>query len=167
MSGCLKPAAARAAQSASTPVNSGGNGEAMRQRAGDAPWQDVDGLVAAALRAANGALAQTGARLRALAPAEWDPLLRRHRMTLAVEVDAAEVARMQIERLPHEMEVAVGVRDAQMIGLGRRRRIPIEGMTIHSLAELMAGCAWPAIARFRDVRGEPAVQHPPFVPSRD
>jgi hypothetical protein len=88
-------------------------------------------------------------------------------MTLAVEVDAAEVARMQIERLPHEMEVAVGVRDAQMMGLGRRRRLPMEGITIHSLAELMAGCAWPVIARFRDLRGEPAVQHVPFRPSRD
>ena len=74
---------------------------------------------------------------------------------------------MQIERLPHEMEVAVGVRDAQMVGLGRRRRIPIEGMTIHSLGELMAGCAWPVITRFKDVRGDPAVQHPPFLPSRD
>ena len=169
LSGCLKPAAARAAQSGvNSGVDSGVNGEAhAATAAGDAPWQDVDGLVAAALRAANGTLAQTGARLRALAPAEWDPLLRRHRMTLAVEVGAAEVARMQIERLPHEMEVAVGVRDAQMVGLGRRRRIPIEGMSIHSLAELMAGCAWPAITRFRDVRGEPAVQHPPFLPNRD
>jgi hypothetical protein len=159
LSGCLKPAAARALQSA------GSDGQAMT--AGDAPWQEVDGLVVAALRAANGALAQTGAKLRALAPAEWDPLMRRHRMTLAVEVDAAEIARMQIERLPHEMEVAVGVRDADMIGLGRRRRIPIEGMTIHSLAELIAGCAWPAIARFKDVRGEPALQRVPFLPSRD
>lgn len=160
LSGCLKPAAARAAQS-------GVNGEAHAAAAGDAPWQDVDALVAAALRAANGALAQTGARLRALAPAEWDPLLRRHRMTLAVEVDAAEVARMQIERLPHEMEVAVGVREAQMAGLGRRRRIPLGGMSIHALAELMAGCAWPVIARVKDARGEPAVQRTPFRPSRD
>ena len=62
---------------------------------------------------------------------------------------------------------AVGVRDAQMIGLGRRRRIPIEGMTIHSLAELIAGCAWPAIARFKDVRDDLAIQRVPFLPSRD
>lgn len=161
LSGCLKPAAARAAQSA-------GSGEAHTATAGDAPWQEVDTLVAAALRAANSALAPTGARLRLLAPAEWDPMLRRHRMTLAVEVDAAEVARMQIERLPHELEVAVGVRDAQMAGLGRRRRIPIEGMTIHSLAELVSGCAWPVITRFKDVRGDdPALQRTPFLPSRD
>ena len=160
LSGCLKPAAARAAQSA-------GDGVLHAATAGDAPWQDVDALVAAALRAANGAIAQTGAKLRALAPAEWDPLLRRHRMTLAVEVDAAEVARMQIERLPHEMEVAVGVRDAEMIGLGRRRRIPIEGMTIHSLAELIAGCAWPVIARIRETRPDPSLQRVPFFPSRD
>ena len=159
LSGCLKPAAARAAQP-------GGNGEA-NAAAGEATWPDVDALVAAALRAANGKLAQTGGKLRGLAPAEWDPLQRRYRMTLAVEVGTAEVARMQIERLPHEMEVAVGVRDAQMIGLGRRRRIPIEGMTIHALGELIAGCAWPVIARCKDVRGGPAVQREPIRPSRD
>src|SRR5262249_48347802 len=142
----------------------GGEGAAT----GDAPWQEVDHLVGAALRAANGALAQTGAKLRALAPAEWDPLMRRHRMTLAGGGDAAEVARMQIERLPHEMEVAVGVRDTGMIDLGRRRRIPIEGITIHSLAELITGCAWPIIARVRDVRGAgPSLQRAPFLPSSD
>ena len=161
LSGCLKPAAARALE-----LSAGGDGQAAGT--GDAPWQEVDNLVGAALRAANGALAQTGAKLRALAPAEWDPLLRRHRMTLAVEIDAAEVARMQIVRLAHEMEVAVGVRDTGMIGLGRRRRIPIEGITIHSLAELIAGCAWPVIARIRDVRGDgPSLQRAPFLPSRD
>jgi hypothetical protein len=74
---------------------------------------------------------------------------------------------MQIERLPHEVEVAVGVRDAQLMGLGRRRRIPIEGMTVHSLAELIGGCAWPVIARVRDMRSEPARQRVPFLPNRD
>ena len=53
---------------------------------------------------------------------------------------------------PHEMEVAVGVREPQLIDLGRRRRVPVEGMTIHALAELIASCAWPAIARFREAR---------------
>ncbi len=149
LSGCLKPAATRAAQIGSSGIPANGDVSAP---ADEAHWHDVDALVAAALRAANGALAQTGARLQPLAPAAWDAQLRRHRMTLTVEVDAADVARMQIERLPHEMEVAVGVRDAQMAGLGRRRRIPIEGMTTHSLAELIASCAWPAIARFKDVR---------------
>jgi hypothetical protein len=47
----------------------------------------------------------------------------------------------------------VGVRDAHMIDLGRRRRIPIDGMTTHALAEIIASCAWPAIARFKDARG--------------
>jgi hypothetical protein len=73
-------------------------------------------------------------------------------MTLCVEVNGDDVARMHIERLPHEMEVAVGVREPQLIDLGRRRRIPVEGMTIHGLAELIASCAWPAIARFRETR---------------
>jgi hypothetical protein len=162
LSGCLKPAATSAAH-----VTSTSEVRAAIPVPSEASWTDVDGLVEAALRAANGALVETGAKLQALAPAAWDPLLRRHRMALAVEVDSAEVARMQIERLPHEIEVAVGVRDAQMIGLGRRRRIPIEGMTTHALAELIAGCAWPVIARFKDTRRELALQRAPFLPSSD
>ena len=101
-------------------------------------------------KATNGALAQAGARLVPLAPAAWEAELRRYRMTLSVEVNGDDVARMHIERLPHEMEVAVGVREPQLIDLGRRRRIPVEGMTIHALAELIASCAWPAIERFRE-----------------
>ena len=109
-------------------------------------------MVAAALEATNGALAQAGARLIPLAPAAWEAELRRYRMTLSVEVNGDDVARMHIERHPHEMEVAVGVREPQLIDLGRRRRVPVEGMTIHALAELIASCAWPAIERFRETR---------------
>jgi hypothetical protein len=115
-------------------------------------WESVDALVLAALKATNGALAQAGAQLIPLAPAAWEAELRRHRMTLAVEVNGGDIARMHIERHTHEMEVAVGVREPHLIDLGRRRRVPIEGMTIHALAELIASCAWPAIARFKDIR---------------
>jgi len=120
--------------------------------ASEQAWMSVDALVASALNASNGALSQAGARLVPVAPAAWEAALRRHRMTLRVEVNGNDIARMHIERLPHEMEVAVGVPDAQLADLGRRRRVPVEGMTIHALAELIAGCAWPAIARFREAR---------------
>jgi hypothetical protein len=139
---CLQPTAALAAAQ-------------MRdsdERASEAAWQTIDALVAAALKATNSALGQAGAQLTALAPAAWESGLRRHRMALAVEVNGNEVARMHIERLPHEMEIAVGVREPQHADLGRRRRIPTDGMTIHALAELIASCAWPAIARFQDAR---------------
>ena len=139
---CLQPAAAYAARQ-------------MRDSdevASEQAWESVDALVGAALKATNGALAQAGARLIALAPAEWERDLRRHRMALSVEVNGDDVARMHIERLPHEMEVAVGVREPQLAALARRRRIPVDGMTIHALAELIASCAWPAIARFRETR---------------
>ena len=121
-------------------------------------------LVAAALRPPT-------APLRRPARAWWRWLrprgradLRRHRMTLSVEVNGDDVARMHIERLPHEMEVAVGVREPQLIELGRRRRIPVDGMTIHALAELIASCAWPAIARFREpaARPDPAAWAPSY-----
>ena len=122
------------------------------EEASEQAWKAIDGVVSAALKATNGALAQTGARLIPLAPAAWEAELRRYRMTLSVEVHGDDVARMHIERHLHEMEVAVGVREPQLIDLGRRRRVPVEGMTIHALAELIASCAWPAIERFRETR---------------
>jgi hypothetical protein len=113
-------------------------------------WQDAEGVLGSALKATNGALAQVSARIVPLtrAPEPAHP----RRMALRVEVDGNDVARMHIERLNHEMEVAVGVPEASLADLARRRRLPLEGMTIHGLAELIAGCAWPAIAHFRDGR---------------
>ena len=146
LSECLKPAAQYALQA---PRRVGGNGE---ETAGDAAWQSVNPVVAAALKATNGALAQAGARLVPLSAPVWEPQTRRYRLPLAVEVFGNDVARMHIERLTHEMEVAVGVPDARLIDLGRRRRVPVDGMTTHALAELIASCAWPAIARFRELR---------------
>jgi hypothetical protein len=122
------------------------------EEASQKAWESVEAVVLAALKATNGALAQAGAKLVPLAPPAWEAELHRHRMTLSVEVDGGDVARMHIERHAHEMEVAVGVREPHLIDLGRRRRVPIEGMTIHALAELIASCAWPAIARFKDNR---------------
>jgi len=139
---CLAPATAFAAHHA----------EISEVEASKRAWESVNGMIAAALSATNGALAQAGARLIELAPAAWENELRRYRMALSVEVNGDDVARMHIERLPHELEVAVGVREPQFAALGRRRRIPVDGMTIHALAELIASCAWPAIARFKEMR---------------
>jgi len=145
LSQCLKPAAAYAALQQRTASDS------VEQASAQA-WQGVDAIVTAALKASNGALKQAGARLIPHAPAAWEAELSRHRMTLSVEVNGNNVARMHIERLPQEMEVAVGVRDTQLVELGRRRRLPVQGMTIHALAELIASCAWPIIARSRESR---------------
>jgi len=139
---CLQPATAFAARRV----------EISEVEASERAWQSINGMLAAALSATNGALTQAGARLIELAPAAWENELRRHRLALSVEVNGDDVARMHIERLPHELEVAVGVREPQLAALGRRRRIPVDGMTIHALAELIASCAWPAIARFRETR---------------
>jgi hypothetical protein len=139
---CLQPATAFAAHHV----------EVSEADASRRAWESVNGMIADALSATNGALAQAGARLIELGPAAWENELRRHRMALSVEVNGDDVARMYIERLPHELEVAVGVRESQLAALGRRRRIPVDGMTIHALAELIASCAWPAIARFKEMR---------------
>ena len=83
----------------------------------------------------------------------WVPETRRHCMTVGVEVFNNEVARMLIERAGEEIEVAVGLPDALLAGLGRRQRSAVQGLTTHALAELIVGCAWPAITHFREAVG--------------
>ena len=61
-----------------------------------------------------------------------------------------DAARLHIERVAEEIEVAVGLADARLTALGRRERLPVVGLTTHALAELIASCAWPAIAHFRE-----------------
>ena len=144
LSECLKPAASFAVQAAS-----GGNTERW---ASEMAWKAVDPVVASALLAANGALAQAGAHFSMVALPAWVPEARRHRMTVAVEVFDREVARMLVERIGEEIEIAVGVPDARLADLGRRERLAIKGLTTHALAELIAGSAWPAIAHFREAQ---------------
>jgi hypothetical protein len=146
LSRCLEPAARYAARA-------GGGIVDERQLSAEA-WKLVEPLVLAAINATNGALAQAGARLVPLQTASWQDESKRHRLTLGLEVNGSDVGRMLIERVAHEMEVAVGVADQRLIDLGRRKRIPVEGMTIHALAEVIASCAWPTIARFSESRSE-------------
>ena len=144
LSRCLEPAARHAAGAA--------RGTVEEKQASEQAWKAVDALMHAALKATNGALQQAGARLVALAPPGWQAETKRHRMTLTVEVNGSNAGRMHIERVADEVEVAVGVGDQRLADLGRRRRIPVAGMTIHALAEVMASCAWPAIARTGETR---------------
>jgi hypothetical protein len=139
---CLRPAAGPLALPEEEP---------RREALPSAQIERATGIVASALRATNGALAQAGARIVPLAPAALEEPHPR-RMTLRVEVDGSDVARMHIDTLGDCIEVAVGAHDARLVALARRHRLPLEGMTIHALAELIAGCAWPAIAYFQDDR---------------
>ena len=105
-------------------MRTGGDAE---QRASETAWQAVDAVVIAALKAGNGALSQAGARLMPLALPAWDAELRHHRMPVAVQVFGNDIARMHIDRLDQEMEVAVGLPDAHLANLGRRERIAAAG----------------------------------------
>lgn len=142
LSECLKPAASFAMSAAA-----GGSTELW---ASETAWQAVEPAVTAALKAANGALAQAGARFVSIGTPAWLPDVQRHRLTVSVEVMDAEAARMHIERVGEDIEVAVGVPDAHLAHLGRRERLPVAGLTTHAVAELIAGCAWPAIAHVRE-----------------
>lgn len=144
LSECLKPAASLALQAAS-----GGNTERW---ASETAWKAIDPVVTAALLAANGALAQAGARFVTFGAPAWVTDMRRHRLTVGIEVFDRDVARMLIDRIGEEIEVAVGLADARLAELGRRQRIPLQGLTTHALAELIASCAWPAIAHFREMQ---------------
>lgn len=140
LSECLKPTAGYAVRT---------NGD-VEQMASETAWKSIEAVVIAALKAGNGALSQAGAGLVPLATPAWDANLRHHRMPVAVQVFGNDIARMYIDRLDQEIEVAVGLPDAHLANLGRRQRIALDGMTMHALAELIASCAWPAIAQFRE-----------------
>ena len=142
LSESLRPAAGFAVGSA------GGSG--IERWASETAWKEIDPLVAAALRAANGALGQAGARFLPVGTPAWAEDVRRHRLTVRVEVSNVDAARMHIERIGEEVEVAVGLADARLADLGRRQRVPLPGLTTHALAELIASCAWPAIVHGRE-----------------
>jgi hypothetical protein len=124
---------------------------AMRAKAGldQQAAHALESLVMGALRAGSGALSLAGARLVVLAPPAWDAHLRLHRMPVSVQVYGADVARMHIDRREDEIEVAVGLPDRRLVNLGRRERVPLQGLTTHTLAEAIASCAWPAIEHRR------------------
>jgi hypothetical protein len=141
LSECLRPAASFA-------MSKTGSTE---QSASETAWKAVDPVIAAALKAANGAMAQAGARFVPVGMPAWVPEARRHRLAVTVVVLNAEAARMLIERVGEEIEIAVGVPDARLAHLARRQRLPVAGLTTHALAELIAGSTWPAISHTRDV----------------
>ena len=124
---------------------------AMRAKAGldQQAAQALESLVMGALRAGSGALSLAGARLVVLAAPAWDAHLRLHRMPVSVQVYGADVARMHVDRREDEIEVAVGLPDRRLMSLGRRERVPLQGLTTHTLAEAIASCAWPAIEHRR------------------
>ena len=144
LSEVLKPAAAFALGAES--------GVDPEEQASGVGWDAIDSVVSLSLAAANGALAQAGARFVPLGPPAWNAEARRHRLAVGIQLGRDEIARLHVERADLEMEVAVGVPDARLVGLGRRRRIPVQGMTTHALAELIAACAWPAIEHFGHAR---------------
>jgi hypothetical protein len=142
LSECLKPAASFA-------MSTVGGGDTV-QWASETAWKVIAPTVSAALQAANGALAQAGARFVPVGAPAWMPELGRHRLTVSVEVFNSEIARMLLEQVGDEIEVAVGLPDARLAVLGRRQRIPLKGLSTHVLAELIASCTWPAIAHYRE-----------------
>ena len=87
-------------------------------------------------------------------PAAWDPALERHRQTLKIEVNGHDMGRLHIDRSTETLEVIAIARDARLdarlMALSRRHRLAVTGLTIHALAEAIAGCAWPLIASFTD-----------------
>jgi hypothetical protein len=144
LSECLKPAVSLAMRT----INSGNT----EQWASESAWRTVDPLVSAALRAASGALAQAGARFLPLGGPTWAEGARRHRLAVAVEVLGTDAARLLIECIGDELEVAVGLPDPHLAHLGRRQRVPLRGLSTHALAELIATSAWPAIAYVRETQ---------------
>jgi hypothetical protein len=127
-----------------------GGGASHEQLESEYDWRAIDPLVSDALRAANGAFGEAGARFVPLGPPAWADDVGRHRLAVRIEVLGTDAARLHVERIGGEVEVAVGLGDARLASLGRRERLPVMGLTTHALAELIASCSWPAIAHFRE-----------------
>ena len=133
---CLRPVAGTAAQA----------------RAGtDGGWQQAYGTILSALRATNGALAVAGARIVPMYE-EAPPPIGAGALSLRVEADGDDLARVSIAVVNGAVEVAVDPCAARPAELARRRRVPLDGVTIYALAESIAGCAWPAIAHHASAR---------------
>lgn len=162
---CLAPVLARAAAATTRPrVRVAANierspllappaaepeAEAVSERA----WLETAPTLSAALRAMNGAFAQVATRLIEIGKPQWDEVHLRHRQTLALVVEGEDAARVHVERLAHEFEISVASIDSDGGAggreIGRRRRVPTDGITVQALAELIAACVWPTIARIR------------------
>jgi hypothetical protein len=156
LSECLKLAAAYAVRASGTRASGGSVGAgahagmSAEQWASGVDWKAIDTLVASALRAANGALSDAGARFLPLGAPTWAPEAQRHRLAVKVEVLGVDAARLHIERIAEEIEVSIGVSDPRLANLGRRGRLPLVGLTTHALAEVIASSAWPVIAYVRE-----------------
>jgi hypothetical protein len=147
LSECLKLVAAYAVSGSG---GAGGTSATPEQWASETAWKVINPVVTAALRAANGALREAGACFLPLGPPAWADDAQRHRLVVRIEVMGRDAARLHIERIGEEIEVAIGLADARLAGLGRRERLPLTGLTTHALAELIASCTWPTIAHFRE-----------------
>jgi hypothetical protein len=146
LSECMKLPAAYAVHGSDA---SAGNATS-EQWASETAWKAINPVVIAALRAANGALGEAGARFLPLGPPAWADDVRRHRLAVRIEILGREAARLHIERVGEQIEVAIGLADARLASLGRRERLPLTSLTTHTLAELIASCTWPTIAHFRE-----------------
>jgi hypothetical protein len=138
----LKPAAEYAAWRAAT-----ARLEAETRRQKDGEFQQ---LIVAAVEAANGALAHAGAGLEGApvsATANGFSGTASQRVAYDVMVGGKPVARMHIDQPGDGIEVAVGVPDASLMDLARARWIAGRDVTLPVLAEALASCAWPSIAR--------------------
>jgi hypothetical protein len=112
-------------------------------------WHHAYATILSALKATNAALALAGARI---VPQLDDaaPPVGAASLLLRLEVGGDDLAGVQIAMIDDAVEVAVD--PSARPKLARQRRVALAGMTIHALAEAIAGCAWPAIAHHASAR---------------
>ena len=114
-------------------------------------WTEFAPLAHAALDTANVALAQADIALVPLSTATFDSEVRRFRWPLSVTFGTETIALMYVERDPDAIEISVGGVDRTRIPPGQRRRVDVNGLTPHGLAEQMALAVWPSVTNIRQV----------------
>lgn len=124
--------------------------DAMQEAESLALFQSLEASLASALRAVNGAFAQVDARLGPGGQPTWDDDEGCHAMELPIARADILVGLLKLSRTREELEIASIATDRSGGELSRTRRLAPHQLNVQSIAESMAACAWPAVARHQD-----------------
>lgn len=127
----------------------------VREAESLALFQSMDVPLASALRAVNGAFAQVDACLGPAGQPTWDADEACHFVELPIAFGNILIGLLRLSRYLDELEISSIATDRSAGELSRTRRLAPHQLNVQAMAEAMAACAWPAIARHKDRQRRP------------
>lgn len=112
-------------------------------------WTTFAARIIPALRAVNGAFAQTGAQVVPSMLEHGESGDSGRGLTLSIELGDAQVGHMRLVLRGHEIEMQRAVAERDRGVPASVRRLDPRTANIQMIAEAIAACAWPVIARHR------------------